>query len=264
MLIIGENINATIPRVKGLITEHDDDSLVDIAKRQVSAGAVIIDVNVGTGEGTAETEVSDMEWLVGLLVEKVGCKLCIDSADPSVLRVGVEAGGENVGMVNSVKATEGNIAEVMPLVADKGLPLIALAMDETGIPKDAASRLKACEKIIKGAESHGMPVGNLYFDPLVMPVSTDINQGLTTLETLRLIKENFPQAKTVLALSNVSFGLPRRTVINQAMAHMAQYIGVDALLVNPLGEELMIAVKAGETVLGRDRHCRKYSRAARK
>jgi 5-methyltetrahydrofolate--homocysteine methyltransferase len=263
MLIIGENINATIPRVKQMIVDHDEGSLVELAKRQAAAGAAVIDVNVGTGEGTAEDEISDMKWLVGLLLNSVDCKLCIDSADIAVLKAGIEAGGERVGMVNSVKATDANIAEVMPLAAERNLPLIALCMDESGIPKDAETRLKACEKILKSAEAHGMPAENLYFDPLVMPVSTDITQGATTLDTLRGIKENFPRAKTVLALSNVSFGLPKRTLINQAMAHMAQYIGVDALLISPLDSALMTAVKAGEVVMGRDRHCRKYSRAAR-
>jgi 5-methyltetrahydrofolate--homocysteine methyltransferase len=263
VLIIGENINATIPRVKQMMVDHDEGGLVELAKRQEAAGAAIIDVNVGTGEGTAEDEISDMKWLVGLLLDNVGCKLCIDSADNSVLRAGIEAGGERVGMVNSVKATDANIAEVMPLAADNGLPLIALCMDESGIPKDADTRLKACEKILKGAEAHGMPAENLYFDPLVMPVSTDIKQGATTLDTLRGIKESFSKAKTVLALSNISFGLPKRTLINQAMAHMAQYIGVDALLISPLDSALMTAVKAGEAVMGRDRHCRKYSRAVR-
>jgi 5-methyltetrahydrofolate--homocysteine methyltransferase len=263
MLIIGENINATIPRVKQMIIDRNADSLMELAQRQEAAGAGVIDVNVGTGEGTADDEISDMKWLVGLLIDSVGCKLCIDSADTSVLKAGIETGGERIGMVNSVKATEGNIAEVMPLAAGKGLPLIALCMDESGIPKDAETRLKACEKILKGAEAHGMPAENLYFDPLVMPVSTDVSQGATTLETLRGIRENFRKAKTVLALSNISFGLPWRTVVNQAMAHMAQYIGVDALLISPLDSALMTAVKAGEAVMGRDRYCRKYARAAR-
>lgn len=263
MLIIGENINATIPRVKKMIVEHDEQNLVELAKRQEAAGANIIDVNVGTGEGTAQDEINDMKWLVGLLLDSVGCKLCIDSADTAVLKAGIDAGGERVGMVNSVKATDANIAEVLPLVSGKGFPLIALCMDESGIPKDAETRLKACEKIIKGAESHGIPTEDLYFDPLVMPVSTDITQGATTLDTLKGIKENFPKAKTVLALSNISFGLPKRTIINQAMAHMAQYLGVDALLISPLDSSLVTAAKAGEAVLGRDRHCRKYSRATR-
>jgi 5-methyltetrahydrofolate--homocysteine methyltransferase len=263
MLIIGENINATIPGIKELIVNHDGTALEDLAVRQEQSGANIIDVTVATGTGTAGDEISDMKWLIVLIRDKVDIKLCVDSADTAVLRAGIEAGGEKIGLINSVKATEKNIAEVLPLAAEYGLPVIALAMDEEGIPADSKTRLKACEKVVKGAETHNMPAGNIYFDPLVMPVSTDIRQGLTTLETLKGIKKEFPRAKTVLAVSNVSFGLQRRTLINQAMIHMAQFLSVDALLVNPLNEGVMLAIKAGETVMGRDRHCRKYSRAVR-
>lgn len=263
MLIIGENINASIPRVKQMIIDHDSDSLVALAKEQEAAGAEIIDVNVGTGEGTALDEIKDMQWLVSLLSKHVGCKLCIDSADVAVLKAGIAAGGGQVGMVNSVKATDENISAVMPLAADNNLPLIALCMDESGIPEDAETRLRICDKIFEGSAVQGIPAENIYFDPLVLPVSTDISQGATTLKTLMGIKNRFPETKTVLALSNVSFGLPVRTMINQAMAHMAQFLGVDALLVNPLDPALMTAIKAGDAVLGQDRYCRRYSRAAR-
>lgn len=264
MIIIGENINATIPWIKELIVNHDGAALEDLAARQECSGANMIDVNVATGAGTAEDEISDMKWLLELVKDKVDIKLCVDSADTSVLRAGIEAGGDKIGLLNSVKATEKNIAEVVPLAVEHKLPVIALAMDEEGIPPDSKTRLRACEKVMKGAETHNMPSGDIYFDPLVMPVSTDIRQGLATLETLKGIKKEFPQAKTVLAVSNVSFGLQKRTLINQALIHMAQYLSVDALLVNPLNEETMLAVKAGETVMGRDRHCRKYSRAVRR
>ena len=263
MIIIGENINATIPRINELIVNHDGTSLEDLAVRQERSGANIIDVNVATGVGTAEDEISDMKWLIELIKDKVDVKLCVDSADTSVLRAGIEAGGEKIGLINSVKATENNIAEVLPLAAEYRLPVIALAMDEAGIAADSNTRIKACEKVIKGAQAHNVPVENIFFDPLVMPVSTDISQGMTTLETLKGIKEEFPQAKTVLAVSNVSFGLQKRTLINQALIHMSQFLSVDALLVNPLNEGLMLTIKAGETVMGRDRHCRKYSRAVR-
>jgi 5-methyltetrahydrofolate--homocysteine methyltransferase len=263
MIIIGENINATIPKIKELIVNHDGTAFEELAVRQERAGANIIDVNVATGTGTAEDEISDMKWLIELVRDKVDINLCVDSADIAVLRAGIEAGGEKIGLINSVKATEKNIAEILPLAAEYRLPVIALAMDEEGIAADSKTRLKSCEKVIKGAETHNVPVENIFFDPLVMPVSTDIRQGVTTLETLKGINNEFPQAKTVLAVSNVSFGLQKRTLINQALIHMAQYLSVDALLVNPLNVEFMLAVKAGETVMGRDRHCRKYSRAVR-
>jgi cobalamin-dependent methionine synthase I len=263
MIIIGEKINATIPRIKGLLMEHDGESLKMLAKRQEEAGAGVIDVNVATGEGSARKETEDMQWLVGLLNEAVDAKLSIDSADIKVLEAGLRAAGDRAGFVNSVKATDESISEVFPLVAEFGVPVIALAMDEKGIPKDVPTRLRACEKIAKGAEQHGVQGKNIFFDPLVMPVSTDVSQGVTTLETLREIKKQFNGAGTVLALSNVSFGLPGRSTINRAMLHMAMFLAVDALLLDPLDAGLMDGVRAAEVVMGRDRHCRRYTRAIR-
>lgn len=263
MIIIGENINATIPRVKDMILNHDESALSDLVQRQESSGASIIDINVATGTGEADDEIKDMKWIINLLKDKIEGQICVDSADHTVLKAGIEAGSEKIGLINSVKATDKNIEEVLPLASEYGLPVVALAMDEKGIPADSATRLRACEKIIDSAGTYNVPVKNIFFDPLVMPVSTNIKQGITTLETLKGIKQEFPEASTVLAISNVSFGLPRRTLINQAMAHMAQFLSVDALFINPLDEELMLAVRAGEAVMGRDRHCRKYSRVAR-
>ena len=263
MLIIGENINASIPRIKKMILEHDEEALGDLAEEQEKAGASLIDVNVGTGEGTAEDEAKDMKWLVGLLKDRVKGNLCIDSADHKVLKAGLEAAGDRAGLINSVKATEKNLFEVLPLVSEFGVPVVALAMDEGGIPGDVRGRLKACEKVLKGASQHGIAEESIFFDPLVMPVSSDASQGMVTLETLRGIKEKFPRAKTVLALSNVSFGLPRRSLVNRAMLNMAMFLSVDALIANPLDAGLMGAVKAGNVVLGKDRHCRAYTRAVR-
>ena len=264
MLIIGEKINATIPSIKEAVIAHDGEKLRDLAVRQKTAGADIIDVNVGTGEGSGEDERRDMEWLVEILKsDDVGAMLCIDSDDAGILEAGLRKGGKKVAMINSVKATEKNINEVLPLAAEYKVPVVALAMDENGIPGDSAGRLKACEKILKGAEVFGLDAEKVFFDPLVLPISTDVSQGRTTIETIEKIKAFSPGAKTVLALSNVSFGLPRRALINTALLHMAMLSGVDAAIVNPLDDSVMSAVRAGEAVLGRDRHCRRYLRSMR-
>jgi len=263
MLIIGEKINATIPRVREAILNHDEEFLVKLAVDQEAAGAGLVDLNVGTGEGTAEDEVRNMKWLVGLVMDKVKCGLCIDSDNPFVLEAGIEAAGERTGMVNSVKATEKNLAEVLPLVASRGLPVIGLAMDEAGIPRDSDARVRAAGRILEAAEKLGVPREKVYIDPLVMPVSTDITQGKVTLDTLRDFKATYAGARSVLAVSNVSFGLPNRALINSSLVLMAMRNDVDALLVNPMDRKLMGSVLAGDALLGRDRHCRKYARAAR-
>jgi 5-methyltetrahydrofolate--homocysteine methyltransferase len=104
----------------------------------------------------------------------------------------------------------------------------------------------------------------LYFDPLVIPVSTDIKQGLVTLATLAEIKKQLPGAKTVMGLSNVSYGLPGRTSLNTAFLHMAVYAGLDAAIMDPLDQPLMRAVKTADVLVGNDRHCRRYMKAFRR
>jgi 5-methyltetrahydrofolate corrinoid/iron sulfur protein methyltransferase len=263
VIIIGEKINATIPAIREAIAARNEDFLRGLAADQEKAGASLIDVNVGTGQGGSSEEIRTIHWMAGLVRDAVQCNLCIDSADPAVLRAGLEASQGRAGMINSVKATEKNMEEIFPLSVQYGIPVIALAMDEKGIPKTEAGRLDACEKIIRGAEAAGVPAEHIYFDPLVMPVSTDISQGMVTLQTLRGIKDRFPGAKTVLALSNVSFGLPRRSLINIAMLQMAMFLSVDAVIINPLDSAVMSSLRAAEAVMGRDRHCRRYARAIR-
>ena len=264
MIIIGEKINASIPKIKKAIGERDEKFLKRMATEQENAGADVIDINVGTGEGTLEDEIKDIEWLVNLVKEDLNGQICIDSANPLVLKTGLKAGGDRVGFINSVKATKGSMESVLPLAAEYDVCVIALAMDETGVPNEVSQRVRACEKIMMQVKKIGISQEKIFFDPLVLPVSTDASQGLVTMETLRMIKKEFNPSKTILALSNISFGLPCRTLINIAIAHMAMYFDVDALLMNPLDNRLMSAISAGKVVLGKDRHCRKYTQAFRK
>ncbi|MGA1871347.1 MAG: dihydropteroate synthase [bacterium] len=263
MIIIGEKINASIPIIKKAIREHDDEKLQHIAMEQEKSGAGCIDINVGCGDTTADREIEDMQWLVHNLTPAIEGQLCIDSADPSVLEAGVKAGKERVGFINSVKATDKSIEEILPLAAHYKGAVIALAMNEKGIPQNVSSRVQACEKIVTCGENMGIAPERFYFDPLVMPLSADTSQGIITLETLGAIKKEFPQSKTVLALSNISFGLPRRSLINTALLHMAMYLGVDAMIMDTLDTSLMVALRAGNVVVGKDRRCRKYSRGLR-
>jgi 5-methyltetrahydrofolate--homocysteine methyltransferase len=136
-------------------------------------------------------------------------------------------------------------------------------MDESGIPGDVEGRLRACEKIAHACNRDNVPLERVLFDPLVLPVSTDITQGIVTLETIKRIKSRFPGAKTVAGLSNVSFGLPERAHLNSAFIILSIYAGLDAAIADPLNEGLMSAVRSAEALLGRDRHCRRYIRAIR-
>jgi len=263
MIVIGEKINASIPGIKPIIENRDDGKLLEIAKKQADAGATYIDVNVGTGAPSAE-EADQMRWAVGVIQKEVDKPLCIDSADPAVLEAGLAARNGKPSLVNSTKAEEEILSQIVPLAAKFGTPLVGLAMDETGIPKTVEGRINACKKIVAACEKHGVPVEHLFFDALVIPVSTDETQGLVTLNTLAAIKREFPTSKTVIGLSNVSYGMPSRAVMNAAFMQMAVYAGLDAVIMDPLDQNMSNAVKTAEALVGRDRHFRKYMRVFRK
>ncbi|MFH7321031.1 dihydropteroate synthase [Desulfurivibrio sp. D14AmB] len=260
MITIAEKINATIPATRRIIEERDAAALLDLAERQAAAGADYIDVNVGTGHGSGADEIAAMTWAVSTIQEKVATPLCIDSADAAVLEAGLVARRGRPALINSTKATEENLAAVAPLAARFKLPLVGLAMDQTGIPPSAEARLAACRKIADYCAKLGIPEENLLFDPLVVPVSTDIRQGQVTLETIRAIKEALPRAKTVMAVSNISFGLPQRQRLNGAFIQMAVAAGLDGGILNVLDRELTGAIRAAEVLAGKDKHCRRYTR----
>ncbi|MGD8432836.1 MAG: dihydropteroate synthase [Syntrophobacterales bacterium] len=263
MIVIAEKINGTLPMVKTVIQNRDQAALLDLAKAQAAAGASYIDVNVGTGIGSREDEIQAMEWAVKSIQEEVETPLCIDSADPAVLESGLKSRNGRPSLINSAKAEKESLEEVVPLASTYSAPVIALTMDESGIPKTVDDRLQAAEKVVTACERLGVPIEDIFFDLLVMPISTDVKHGLKTLAAITEVKKQFPGCKTVLGISNISYGLPARGRLNAAFLCMAVYAGLDAAIIDPVEDEISAAVKTAEVLVGRDRHCRKYTRAFR-
>ena len=263
MIIIGEKINATRASVKTIINDRNTDGLAALAKQQAAAGAQFIDVNVATGIGSQDDEKDAMKWAVETLQESIDVPLCIDSADPVILAAGIHAIGGRECMINSTKADKKTLDAVVPLAVEHNAHLVALTMDEAGIPETVKERMTAAEKTVAACETYGMPIQKVYFDPLVLPISADNNAGRVTLETITAIKKEFAGARAVTGLSNISYGLPGRRQLNTAFLHMCIYAGLDAAIVDPLNELLMNAVKTGTALVGKDRHCRRYLRAFR-
>jgi 5-methyltetrahydrofolate--homocysteine methyltransferase len=264
MIVIAEKINATLPSVKEIIQNRQQAKLLQLAKQQAEAGAGYIDINVGTGIGSREDEIQAMKWAVETIQNEVETPLCIDSADPAVLEIGLKSRNGRPSMVNSAKAEKESLDEVMPLASTYNSPVIALTMDESGIPKTVDARLQAAEKVVSACERFGVAIEGVFFDLLVMPISTDVKHGLKTLAAITQVKERFPACKTVLGISNISYGLPARSRLNAAFLCMAVYAGLDAAIIDPMEEEISAAVKTAELLVGRDRHCRKYTKAFRK
>ena len=263
MIVIGEKINGSLSKVKAIIQDRNTQSLLDLARRQAEAGADYIDVNVATGERSAEEEVEAMHWAVKALQQEIDTPLCIDSADAQVLKAGLEARNGRPSLINSVNAEPQRLQQIIPLALHFEAPLVALAMDEKGIPPSVEGRLDACRTIAAACQKAGIPLEHIFFDPLVLPVSADTSQGMITLETLKAIKHEFVEAKCILGISNVSYGLPRRVMLNAAFLHMAVFAGLDAAILDPTDARIMAAVRTSEVLTGKDNHCRRYLRFLR-
>jgi 5-methyltetrahydrofolate--homocysteine methyltransferase len=263
MIIIAERINATIPSVKDIILNRNAQGLLGLARRQAEAGASYIDLNVSTGLGSPEDEIKAMKWAVETIQGELEIPLCIDSSNPAVLAAGLKSCRGKPAMLNSTKAEQKSLEEVIPLAKEYSTPLVALTMDESGIPKSVKDRVRAGEKIVEACKHYEFPIENVFFDLLVMPISTDVKQGLTTLTAVTEIKKEFPGCRTVLGISNISFGLPGRARLNAGFLHMAAYAGLDAAIVDLLNKEMVVAVRTAELLSGKDKDCRNYLRVFR-
>ena len=261
MLIIGENINATSKSVAEAIRVHDSAFIQKLISAQEAAD--YLDLNVGRGGVSNEQEIEDMKWLIDIACTATNKSLVVDSADPKVIEAGLEQGKDRIAMVNSVNAEKARLKAIGPLIAKYQVDIIALAMGDSGIPPRVGGRIEACDKIVQALSRYSIPLEKIYFDPLVLPIGVDNTQGQVTLETIEQIKIKYPQAKTVVGLSNISYGLPQRKLVNQAFLLMLMYAGLDSVIMNPQHKIIIGGVKLGQMLLGKDAHCKGYLKAYR-
>lgn len=259
MLIIGEKINGTRKEVGRAVAERDAEFIRALATAQADAGADFLDVNAGT---SPSREPDDLVWLVRTVQELVDKPLCLDSANPKALAVAL-AEVKQTPMINSISGEPDRLTGILPLAAQHGCPVIALALDDKGIPKGAEARMTVIRRLFEETRSAGISDEKVYVDTLVMAVATDNQVCNVAMETMATVKREYPQAHLTAGLSNVSFGLPARSLINQAFLTLALAAGLDSAIMDPMDRGICGALFAAEVVLGRDRHCLRYSRAFR-
>ncbi|MDD3765821.1 MAG: homocysteine S-methyltransferase family protein [Eubacteriales bacterium] len=253
-VIIGERINPTGKKLlKQALRTGDMDYLVQEALKQVEAGAHILDVNVGLPEINEE---ETMEKAVSVLQEITSLPLQIDSSSPKVLERALRI-YNGKALVNSVNGKKESMEAVFPLVKKYGGVVVALTLDEDGIPNTAQGRLKIARKIVETAKTYGIDKKDIIVDPLTMAISSDESQGKVTLEALELIK-NTLGVKTVLGVSNISFGLPKREIITGTFFAMALQKGLDAAIINPCSRTMMDAWYSFCALVNLDQNCREY------
>lgn len=253
-VLIGERINPTgKPRLKSAILEGDFEYIVNEGLTQRDKSVQILDVNVGI-PGTDEGEI--MCGAVNRLQAVLDLPLQLDSSDAAVLERAMRL-YNGKPMVNSVNGKEEVMRRVFPLVKKYGGVVIGLTLDECGIPDSATGRLEIAERIVKTAEAYGIDKKNIIIDPLAMSVSADTQSAIITLEAISLIKNRLG-VKTSLGVSNISYGLPNRNLINSSFFVMAMQNGLDAAIINPFSAEMMGAYYSYIALSGYDANFLKY------
>jgi 5-methyltetrahydrofolate--homocysteine methyltransferase len=257
--IIGEKINGTRRNVARAIEQRDAAAIRDLAVRQAEAGAAWLDVNAGT---RSSVEPDDLVWLIETIQPVVEVPLSLDTANPLAVAAAIRV-VERTPMINSISGEAQRLEAMLPLVAEHGCSVIALAMDSAGIPETSEGRLEVARKLIAETRASGVPDDHVYLDPLAMTLATKTESAQVTLDAIRAMRQEFPQAHLTMGLSNISFGLPARSYINRAFLTLALAAGLDSAILDPLDRETMAALIAAELVLGHDRHCLNYTRAYR-
>jgi len=260
MIVIGEKINGTRKAVAQAIRERDAAFIRDLAKTQSDAGSAFLDVNAGSAP---EREPEDMAWLVTIIQEACDTPLCLDSANPAALRAGLQL-VKKTPLINSVSGERPRIDGVLPLAVEYKTNLILLALDdEAGIPGTGDGRMRIVERLVRLALEGGLIEEKLYIDPLVTAISTGTESALVTLDTIKRIRLAYPKCHITSGLSNISFGMPLRHMINRTFMAMAVQAGLDSAIADPDDRQLYEVILASEMLMGKDKYCQGFNRAYR-
>lgn len=257
-VLIGERINPTgKKRFKQALLENDLDYILEEGVNQQEKGVHILDVNVGLPE---IDEIQMLPKAVCELQAVVDLPLQIDSSNTAAMEAAMRR-YNGKAMINSVNGTEESMRTVFPLVKKYGGLVVALTLDEHGIPDTAEGRVRVAKKILDTAAQYGIHKKDLIFDTLAMTVSADNQAAFATLQALQKIKEDLG-CHTSLGISNVSFGLPNRNVINSTFFTLALAHGLSAAIMNPYSVDMMKTYYAYRALQGLDENCTTYMEAA--
>lgn len=253
-VIIGERINPTgKKKFKEALKNHDINYILSQGLQQEDAGAHILDVNVGLPEiNEADTLVEVMSQLQSV----TALPLQIDTGDFEAMERSLRL-YNGKAMLNSVNGKQEIMDHVFPIVAKYGAVVVALPLDESGIPETSEKRIEIAKKIYKEAEKYGISKDDIVIDGLAMTVSSDSSSALVTLETLRRIRDEL-HGHSILGVSNISFGLPQRKIINSHFLTMAMHDGLSCAIINPNAQDMMNSYRAYNALTNQDENFNEY------
>jgi 5-methyltetrahydrofolate corrinoid/iron sulfur protein methyltransferase len=259
MLIVGERINASRKAIAAAISAQDAAAIIKEAKDQKNAGAHFIDVNAGI---FVDEEVRYLKWMVQTIQQEAEIPLCIDSPNPKAITEAL-ALHKGRAMINSITDEKERYQSLIPIIKQFKPLVVALCMTDGGMPHTSDERFKIASRLIDKLTKEGVAPQDIYIDPLVMPISTDKSFGNAVLETIEKITTSFPKVNTICGLSNISYGLPSRKLINQLFLVAAMTKGLSGVIFDPLDKRIMGNLITTRALLGKDDYCGGYLTAFR-
>jgi len=261
VIMIGERINGMFRDIRKGIQQMDPKPLQKWAKKQEEAGADYLDVNTGPA---TDDKVGAMKWMVEVVQEVSDVPLCLDSTDYNAIEAGLQL-CKRPALINSVPAEMPKMERVFTMAKAHNAKVIGLAMNEKGIPKDSDNRIALAMELVAVADGFGIPMEDLFIDPLILPVNVAQDHGPEVLETIRQVKLLAdPAPKTVVGLSNGSQGCVDRHLVDRTFAVMAMACGLDAAIMNVDDDQLVEVIATARIILNKDVYCDSYVKVFRK
>ena len=259
MLIVAERINSSRKSIAQAIESEDVDFIQKEARAQTEAGADYLDVNAGAFLGK---ELERLTWAVEVIQDVTEAPLCIDSADPEVIKAVLPV-VDKTPMINSITLEPVRLEGILPLVADQKTKVIGLCQSEETMAETTDDKLRMAGRLVEQVSQAGIALDDLYIDPLVYPLATNPQSALATLDAIERIMQEFSGVHTICGLTNVSYGMPNRKLINRTFLVSAMIRGLDSAILDPTDKKLFSALKAAHMIAGKDDFCMQYIAAFR-
>lgn len=259
MLIIAERINATRKSIKQAIADRDVEFIKKEVSNQTACGAHYIDLNAGTFVGQ---EAECMKWLIDIAQETSELPLSIDSPDPAVIKE-VLPMVKKQPIINSITFEKERLEGILPLVKEYNTKVVALCQSTDLTPTSADDKYKVASQLVTVLNEGGIKNEDILVDPLLFPVATDIKATGETYRAMQRIMKDFPGIYTVCGLTNVSYGLPQRKLLNRTFLTAAIAYGMNGAILDPTDSDLMKTLYAARTIAGQDEYCMDFINSTR-
>ncbi len=257
--VIGERINTTLKKVQAAVTDRDAEYIKDDVEKQTAAGATYIDVNAGARIGHEE---ADMRWLLEVVQTATELPLCLDSPDPAILEMAYGL-VDKKPMINSISLEKDRFDPMMKYLKGKECRIIALCMDDSGMPKTSQDIVDSAIELVAELEGIGFARDDIFIDPLIQPMSVDVSNGQMAMEAIATIMGELKGVHTTGGLSNISYGLPQRKIINRCFLSMMMAHGFDSAIMDPLDSDIMALMNTADMLAGNDNFCMNYIKGVR-